>query len=111
LDFCPKCGKMLNHTRQGGAVLLVCKRCGYSKPLEEEQTIVTSSKSSRRAAKDVLVIDHSDDSPLPTTHDVECPQCGNNEAKWWTVQTRSADEPMTQFFRCTRCGHTWREYA
>jgi DNA-directed RNA polymerase subunit M len=26
------------------------------------------------------------------------------------VQTRRADESATQFFRCTKCGHTWREY-
>jgi len=39
-----------------------------------------------------------------------CPKCGNNEAYYWEVQTRSADEPATRFFKCTRCGHVWREY-
>ncbi|RLG10996.1 MAG: transcription factor S, partial [Thaumarchaeota archaeon] len=39
-----------------------------------------------------------------------CPKCGNREAYYWAVQTRSADEPMTRFFRCTKCGYTWREY-
>lgn len=24
-------------------------------------------------------------------------------------QTRSADEPMTTFYRCLECGHTWKE--
>ncbi|MCK4973458.1 MAG: transcription factor S, partial [Candidatus Heimdallarchaeota archaeon] len=28
----------------------------------------------------------------------------------WMVQTRSADESPTRFFRCTACGETWREY-
>jgi DNA-directed RNA polymerase subunit M len=27
------------------------------------------------------------------------------------VQTRSIDESMTQFYRCTKCGHTWRDYS
>jgi len=27
------------------------------------------------------------------------------------IQTRAADEPPTRFYRCTKCGHTWREYA
>ncbi|MGB7679260.1 MAG: hypothetical protein WBL49_10670 [Nitrososphaeraceae archaeon] len=27
------------------------------------------------------------------------------------LQTRSADEATTQFYRCTKCGHTWRNYS
>jgi DNA-directed RNA polymerase subunit M len=111
MDFCPKCGKMLNTSRQGGEVLLICKKCGFSKPLKEQEKVLTVKRSNRNLRNEVLTVDNVDTSPLPTTHDVQCPQCGYNEAKWWTVQTRSADEPMTQFFRCTKCGHTWREYA
>ena len=47
---------------------------------------------------------------LPTTA-IECPKCKNGTAFWWMLQTRSADEPTTQFYRCTKCGHTWRNYA
>lgn len=46
--------------------------------------------------------------PHPITDTEVCPKCGNNQARWWIVQTDSADEPSTQFFRCTRCMHTWR---
>jgi DNA-directed RNA polymerase subunit M/transcription elongation factor TFIIS len=46
--------------------------------------------------------------PDPITDAVECPKCGNRQAFWWIVQTDSADEPSTQFFRCTKCNHTWR---
>jgi DNA-directed RNA polymerase subunit M/transcription elongation factor TFIIS len=46
--------------------------------------------------------------PDPITDSVECPKCGNKHAFWWIVQTDSADEPSTQFFRCTKCNHTWR---
>ena len=47
---------------------------------------------------------------LPTI-EIECEKCGHDQAVWWTLQTRSADEPTTQFFRCTKCEHTWRNYA
>lgn len=46
--------------------------------------------------------------PLPITDTEGCPKCGNIQAHWWIVQTDSADEPSTQFFRCTTCNHTWR---
>ncbi|MGQ9782101.1 MAG: transcription factor S [Nitrososphaeria archaeon] len=47
---------------------------------------------------------------MPTI-EIECPKCGNNKSYWWLLQTRSGDEPPTQFYRCTKCGYTWRMYA
>ncbi|MGA3289451.1 MAG: hypothetical protein ABSD42_04340 [Candidatus Bathyarchaeia archaeon] len=47
---------------------------------------------------------------MPTLH-VDCPRCGSNTANVWQVQTRGSDESSTQFFRCLRCGFTFREYT
>eukprot|EP00127_Corallochytrium_limacisporum_P006461 Clim_evm4s228 gene=Clim_evmTU4s228 len=43
--------------------------------------------------------------------EAECPKCGNPRAYYRMMQTRSADEPMTVFYRCTNheCAHQWRE--
>lgn len=41
----------------------------------------------------------------------ECPKCGNKEAYFWTSQTRAADEPETEFYRCTKCKYTERDYS
>ena len=49
-------------------------------------------------------------STMPKTT-IKCEKCDNTEAEWWMVQTRSIDESMTQFYRCTKCGHTWRDYS
>ena len=47
---------------------------------------------------------------MPKTR-VICPQCENTEAYWWMQQTRSGDEPPTIFYKCTKCGYSWRSYG
>lgn len=61
------------------------------------------------STSDIRIV-NSDNLPNPNPiMDTEgCPKCGNIQAYWWIVQTDSGDEPSTQFFRCTKCNHTWR---
>ncbi|HIQ29485.1 MAG TPA: transcription factor S [Candidatus Caldiarchaeum subterraneum] len=110
MEFCPRCGKVLTPSRKEREVMLVCRKCGYTQALEGLQEVIVKSPN-RRQKTEVVVIEENEEKVLPKTDDVICPNCGHNEAYWWTVQTRSADEPMTQFFRCVKCSHTWREYA
>lgn len=37
-----------------------------------------------------------------------CFKCRNNKTVVFEAQTRSADEPMTQFITCITCGNKWR---
>ncbi len=106
MEFCPRCESFLTTQRRSSDVVLVCRKCGYVK--KPSQDIVAHKQKKNK--KSVVMADEEKE-VLPKVTDVHCPQCGNREAYWWSVQTRSADEPMTQFFRCTQCGHTWREYA
>ena len=55
------------------------------------------------------ILEENFDQGLPTTA-ARCPECGNNLDYWWLRQLRSADESETRFFKCTKCGATWREY-
>ena len=48
---------------------------------------------------------------LESTVPIDCEKCHNKEGVSWTFQTRSADEPETKFYRCTKCNHTWRDYT
>ena len=48
-----------------------------------------------------------DGDTLPTI-EIKCPECGCELAEWWLRQHRSGDE--VRFFRCVKCGYTWREY-
>ncbi|XP_069760984.1 DNA-directed RNA polymerase III subunit RPC10-like [Narcine bancroftii] len=40
-----------------------------------------------------------------------CPKCEHPRAYFMQIQTRSADEPMTTFYKCCNpgCGHRWRD--
>ena len=39
----------------------------------------------------------------------KCSKCGKRECTYYEMQTRSADEQMTQFIRCLNCGKQWRQ--
>ena len=43
--------------------------------------------------------------------DETCPKCDHGRAYFMQIQTRSADEPMTTFYKCCNqsCGHRWKE--
>ena len=45
---------------------------------------------------------------LPTIKWDACRQCKNKEYFYWQLQTRSADEPMTTFYRCKECDKTYK---
>jgi DNA-directed RNA polymerase III subunit RPC11 len=44
------------------------------------------------------------------TLSADCAKCKGTEAYFLQIQIRSADEPMTVFYKCinTSCGHQWR---
>lgn len=73
----------------------------------------TTSKDSGRLSektvkKKVEVMKKADTINYPKIKQ-DC-DCGNNVCYFWTKQTRSADEPETKFYKCVKCGKTWREY-
>lgn len=104
--FCPKCGSILVPKKYAGKMRMKCPRCKYSE-----------SKTQKISIKEVVKLKKEDQIEvvgkkvdiLPKTKE-ECPKCHNGEAYYWVVQTRSADEAPTQFFKCTKCMHTWRRY-
>jgi DNA-directed RNA polymerase subunit M/transcription elongation factor TFIIS len=38
-----------------------------------------------------------------------CPKCQHHEAYFVQIQIRSADEPMTIFYKCCQCTFQWNE--
>ena len=107
MDFCPKCDSRLKKNNEG---LLSCPECKFTK---EKPTEDIKDKS-EETNSEFLVMDESDMNQargLDSTVKIDCEKCHNKEGVWWTFQTRSADEPETKFYRCTKCNHTWRDYT
>jgi DNA-directed RNA polymerase subunit M len=112
MEFCPNCGTRLTIKKSANSLELACPKCGYTKPEAPNAVVPPVDKViSHGPQQMVAVIDKADaakGTTLPTIN-VECPNCGNNTAFVWQVQTRGADESSTQFMRCTRCSYTFRE--
>jgi transcription factor S len=103
MKFCPSCEVKLKKCDSG----LQCPKCDYIEGDESKQTktVVEEQESQFNVLSQNEAVE-----TLPTIK-IECEKCGNDEAVWWMLQTRSADEPTTQFYRCSKCRHTWRNYA
>lgn len=105
IEFCKKCGSILVPQKRRLAVVMKCRHCGYEAGRSVKNLKIVEEKKKTNG----VVILEKDETPLPMTVR-DCPKCGNKQAWYWLQQTRSADEPPTQFFRCTKCKRVWREY-
>ncbi|MFW9909748.1 MAG: transcription factor S [Candidatus Thorarchaeota archaeon] len=108
MQFCDDCGSMMMpFVDEDGNNQLKCRSCGHVK---KGKTNLTVSQTVKRTARDKIVVVDDESIPMPKTA-AACPKCGNNEAYYWTVQTRRGDEGATEFYRCTECKTTWRNYG
>jgi len=116
MEFCPKCGTRLVPSKKKSkkaAAMLCCPKCGYKKKLSTEDASPKVAKVIQHTPQKLVVVIGKNEQKLRTmpTARIECPKCGNHLAYVWQVQTRGSDESSTQFFRCTKCGYTFREYS
>jgi transcription factor S len=102
--FCKKCGSMLRPKVVRDKKVMACS-CGYVAE-SSSNTLTFSSKRGDEPAKAVEVVE-KEISVHPIV-DEECAKCKNPQAYTWSQQMRAGDEPETQFFKCTKCGHQWR---
>jgi len=100
--FCKKCGSIMMPKKEGDKTIFKC-HCGYS-----EEGNAKFKEEVKKEKKEIGVVDKEVET-MPVVK-AKCPDCGHDEAFNWEIQTRAGDEPPTQFFKCRKCGHTWREY-
>ncbi|KAG8231630.1 hypothetical protein J437_LFUL011471 [Ladona fulva] len=101
LLFCPTCANSLRIEEGSNSLRYFCSSCPYIYNITEKfsRRLYTKPKARAEAWANV-------DSTEET-----CPKCSNSRAFFMQIQTRSADEPMTTFYKCCnpKCNHRWRE--
>ncbi len=92
----------------GKSKILRCK-CGFTKPLyDEEEEYKLKTKIEHPLMEEITssteITGWKDENLRSTIKDFKCRKCGYDKAQLETRQTRSADEGMTHFIICLRCG-------
>ncbi|HUK84861.1 MAG TPA: transcription factor S [Candidatus Acidoferrum sp.] len=113
MEFCPECGCRLEPKKAQDGVLLVCTKCSYVKRPKNSRAQATIVKVIQPNSQPFMTIISEEEQKIKTipTIRMKCEKCENNTVYVWQVQTRGGDEASTQFMRCTKCGHTFREYT
>ena len=113
MEFCPTCGIRLEPRKAAGSVSLVCCKCGFSKSPASTREQAKVVKVITPKSQPFMTVVSQEEGKVNTmsTIKMKCDKCGNMEVYVWQVQTRGGDEASTQFMRCTKCGHTFREYT
>ncbi|PWN41730.1 hypothetical protein IE81DRAFT_314731 [Ceraceosorus guamensis] len=101
--FCPTCANGLLISTEGEGNKWTCQTCPYEFPITKQMT--TRVRLRRKQVDDIMGGEDAWKNVDAT--DAPCPKCENPKAFFLQIQIRSADEPMTTFYRCTErtCGH------
>lgn len=104
MHFCPICSSLLV-AEQIQTTHLCCSACPYTYKLN---TIL--SYSHKNTVKNIdKILGDEDELKYASKCSAKCPKCSHNEALFLEIQTRSADEPMTIFYQCTKCKFDWKD--
>jgi DNA-directed RNA polymerase subunit M len=110
MEFCEKCGSVMTPQKKGGRVILICKKGHTTSAKGLTPKAFKITVTSQKPTNEIVVVEKKSKFEVLPRTTASCPKCENTEAFWWMQQMRSADEPPTRFFRCTKCGNVWREY-
>ncbi|EKE38471.1 hypothetical protein ENUP19_0311G0011 [Entamoeba nuttalli] len=103
--FCANCGNLLVVER-GTELYFKCSTCPYKFTFNKK--IVYESELKRKQIDAVLGEEQWKNAQKT---EIICEKCGHNSAYFMQIQIRSADEPMTTFYKCANfdCGYQWRD--
>lgn len=113
MDFCENCDALLIPQKVSGVVVAKCPDCNWVKENGKLTKIsFTNDTTSDPEGGKMLVLEDDDGFVAGRPRkEMYCKNCDSHqEIEYWEIQTRSADEAPTRFFRCTNCDKNWREY-
>jgi len=102
--FCPTCHNMLP-IRDSMGLQFYCRTCPFVSRITEKVTRKTILKGLKKV-EDPLSRENRN---TGAKTQAICPDCSHNEAFFFQMQIRSADEAMTSFYCCTACEFRWKE--
>ncbi|KAJ6643104.1 DNA-directed RNA polymerase III subunit RPC10 [Pseudolycoriella hygida] len=107
LLFCPNCGNLVLLEDSATSLRFSCGTCPYICNVKRKMTnqIYPILKEIDKVMGGPAAYENADST------DAVCPKCSNDRAYFIQIQIRSADEPMTTFFKCCRdtCQHMWKD--
>jgi DNA-directed RNA polymerase III subunit RPC11 len=116
--FCPQCcNLLLTEPSPSGNLRFYCKTCPYifaisgkiTKKVSLSRKEVDDVLGGPDAWKNVEQTDGKTTNSIKLRLSAKCEKCGHTRAFFMMIQIRSADEPMSIFYKCSSCGHRWRE--
>jgi DNA-directed RNA polymerase subunit M/transcription elongation factor TFIIS len=104
MEFSQNCGTHLK-SAHNSLHILACPRYGHKKA--EKEGNPSSIVTEQTFIEFIIVMFRGEVARAK----VDCPKCDGNRAYYWTICTSDDEKTMieVQVFRCTRCGHSWRE--
>lgn len=63
----------------------------------------------KKLAKEMIQLQREVEAQSCTQGMFTCEKCHSNSTTFFSLQTRSADEPMTNYITCIACGHKWKD--
>jgi DNA-directed RNA polymerase subunit M/transcription elongation factor TFIIS len=85
---------------------LFCNTCSYVCNIKNK---LSSKIKITNKQVDSVIDTHSFDNAQIVEEPCKNKECDNKRASFIAFQTRSADEPQTEFYQCTKCLTTWRQ--
>lgn len=108
LTFCPTCANVLVVEEGQNCYRFACNTCPYVQNIQRK---IASRKYPKLKEVDDVLGGAAAWENVDSTEET-CPKCSHNRAFFMQIQTRSADEPMTTFYKCCNmvCAHRWRDW-